>query len=1232
MGGYGPMMDVKVLYTLDTSPHHTMVARLGYRIPVQVVVPTPLSPLDANGGHYARQVRFGRVPLKACLSAVCMASPELMPDDKRDYIIYAVDPEETFRAQQQTTPPRASVRQPSFRDQSDAGPSKLASSSPVRPKESIFVGKGFFNWALEEQGEGDTTVSGRVRSDGRSVRYENGREYEEDINILEVVIKLKESQARNKDRHVSLVRNISSHAEPPSRNAPLRASRMPSQLALHSEPDYPTSCDTDMNRDRRLGQAVPVRVRPSTPAALQSKAPATASEQTITAMAAAAASNPQALQLLSILQSLQQRSAQSAPEPAQQAQLETLLQQVAMALVPAQPAADSTSVAESTDEGKKGAKRGLTNKGSRTPANEVDDSVSAADASHASEDHKICYNCGAESASTWRNLQLPAGSLVNHPNAERPARRSDRSMSRPEPANGNSSDDNSADDVPRYAGQPGPVETDGETRWSACNPCGIYYVKWKYSRPEYVWRAEHVRKGYKEHTSKVGKRQSTDYETSGSKRVRAAKSPLPDASTSNPSSQNEKETFINKKLLDRKPVWDEALGKYRSRRSIRENPSGNRPGRPKGSGKTGKTARRASLGDNAADSPNASAKKQAEHDFRAPLPPQTKPAQPRTVNFAQSSPIRPSNASRLQSDSALYHLGGMGPLQSPSRDVRFRVPSYLMNSSPGTMMDTLMSEADFDFGSMPSVDMLQTPGTLLGNLGGRAPLRRSPRKNPLGTISGQNPYASPGRVSPTFGKARGGPLLSSNDSPVTRSRTKSGQDVLHPALFSSSDDVSNPEAKSSSTVTSPASPSLKGKSRAKSQAKVSLTRETARRATSAQSDDADEDDSEDNAPEARLVKGPYQTMGGGGSSSREGSVPACPRSPSLARSVRQFARNLSSASIGGSAGGGSPASHWSMQNGRAKLASLDLPPSSPCFDHPTGESNVAPRMDAWGRTASMREMFPTPSELDWPSDGSPAADTKARSGMELVAQDRLQVPSVVRRRPLPATVEDASSSVSGSSPASSEASPDASDANLFDLLEDPYGILAASGFGIDATGALSAVGAGTNAQLTPTHQPTVSADNFNEVQLHKAKEYGNHLNEFHHSGSVGLATHAGGEAGASVQHRPASIASTPNDAASPKTLLTPTLDASFLSSLPPELSSIFASPKKPLPPRIVDILTSPRKPKSVQSPPNATASSPSASGALVPYGFENSIAEADLSALFNNPDIQAMLAEFDTTA
>ncbi len=87
------------------------------------------------------------------------------------------------------------------------------------------------------------------------------------------------------------------------------------------------------------------------------------------------------------------------------------------------------------------------------------------------------------------------------------------------------------------------------------------------------------------------------------------------------------------------------------------------------------------------------------------------------------------------------------------------------------------------------------------------------------------------------------------------------------------------------------------------------------------------------------------------------------------------------------------------------------------------------------------------------------------------------------------------------------------------------------------------------------------------------------------------------------------------------------LDASFRANLPPELSNIFASPKKPIPPQIIEILASPRKPRTPSKGGEMVHYAPGTEGQMMNNGEEQ-----DFTALFNNPDIQALLAEFEAGA
>ncbi|EPQ31353.1 uncharacterized protein PFL1_00688 [Pseudozyma flocculosa PF-1] len=1526
-----PAMDIKVLYTLDSSPNHTMVARVGKPVPVDVVRPAggpPSSPM--HGTHHSSappMTRFGRVTLKACLSAICTASPELIFDRKRDYIIYAVDPEETFRAAQQRSPtgPLRSVGHAAESSKAGAVAAAAAAAESAAPA-AMMVGKGYFRWGLEEEGDGETLVSGKVRSEGIRSVYRDGRMVDESIDVLEVVFNMKETQARSKDQYYDLVRGFGSSSassiEPsPSSAMPMRAERRPyhtahaesrsssRSLQLRSEPDYHQARDRSTippqheQQDQQQKQQRQRQQRPrgssrrslapagdvferttdstsvrghearatslarepspasramQAPSPLQSSASAQqAPAQTTLDLDAVSAVHPGALHLLSALQTLKDRRdqpGQKGPEPQQAQQLGELLTAVAGALglgitsgavtgeavpettaTPQQPvlgSIDAPSVQPGTSEphGSSGAEgkenraaietppatKAASKTGGRarstaaTPASEVvatpaqstagrdtsgdsqGDTVGGGDAADAdsraaSACKNVCYNCGSSRAKTWRAMVLPVGTEINFPASEK------------HPLNWPA-----AEYPTQFAHLPGPIVSDGSCRWTACNSCGLYFLKWDDSRPRHMWDREWKKRMKREQAARdaaATQKRSSSEQADDDARKRVKMSQTDDeavspafstgdgapAGASGPDGdqkasglprtlssacqreaerlecvrlERERKREMNRKSKEKeKQLVRDQNGQLRSRRSVRENPVGRKAGRPKGtcrksmdSAANGSDAMDDSMGGDidmepspvtsvrsspalarsrkpstttatsaagAAATATEKAASAANDDsvFRAPAPPahaakasagaaaaasSTTPAAARsarggaedapagrTVSFAQSSPVRPSISARNASNSSMASNDHPTPFDSPSRDLRFRVPNYLLNSSPGTMMDTLMSEADFDFEELGPSALLSTPGSLIGfgsGLNGTpTPLRRSPRKNPGGTQSDQNPFATHMEpASPSLGQSaralQGAQRLtfSSDESPVTRSRTKSGQGVLHPALFSSSDSPTEgkrSKANSSSNVTSPISPSPRRTAKARSSAnqptaaidggraaKVGM----AARKQAAQSrasgkakllsdglDQDDGDDDDDDAGGEQLTKGPYRGAQG---------------SPA---GISRLSRKA-------------PPTKASGISGAARLSHLDLPPSSPpTFDHPTTESaNFADvEVDGWGRTPSMREMFPTPSDGDWMSEGhvSPTkpADSQASQAAAtapLPADDKLQVaaptsrrpsaspqnavvplpPAHVARRPLPATVEDASTT-SGSSPEDNDSPDQAS--NVFELFDDPYGLLAASGFGIQGNG--------------------MSADAFADVELHRSMEFGHHLNAFTQEGGAGVAAHVAPAGDTTIVARPQTRsqddgaaasssapasqlqitvpASTSSSSSSSNSALpmpmpmpmpsTPSIAgdvASFFSSFPPaELTALFASPGKPkVGAQFVETLLSPRgKGRSSSSSNNCNGNGngngggPSSSLPLVASGGGNRAElstsdQEDIITLLNNPDIQAMLAEF----
>ncbi|WFD33407.1 hypothetical protein MCUN1_000220 [Malassezia cuniculi] len=185
-------MDVKVLYSHDSAPQHTMVARLGRRTAVRVAA----SPITTPRGD----LRLGR------------ASPELVLDQGRDYILYAVDPAESARA---------SPRSPARRTDGQS-PSKSGTGARVQ----VFVGKGFFRGCLEEPGDGASYVTGRVCNDHHSSDAFSSDEDSEGGEVLEVVLRLKDAPRSSREQHDSVMRGINAQtpradAFPPEQTAQL---------------------------------------------------------------------------------------------------------------------------------------------------------------------------------------------------------------------------------------------------------------------------------------------------------------------------------------------------------------------------------------------------------------------------------------------------------------------------------------------------------------------------------------------------------------------------------------------------------------------------------------------------------------------------------------------------------------------------------------------------------------------------------------------------------------------------------------------------------------------------------------------------------------------------------------------------------------------------------------------------------------------------------------------------
>ncbi|PWN17815.1 hypothetical protein BCV69DRAFT_122824 [Microstroma glucosiphilum] len=307
------VMDVRVWYTLESSPHR-MLAPLGRPTGIELLPPMRRSSNttgEMSGATGSATQRFGKVTLKTCLSAICISSPELILDRKKDFILYVVDPEETYKATKRQRAHRASTTQTS---PSVASGSRERDTS--KDPNSIFVGRGFFGWVLEEEGDGDTVVVGKVSSE-RSDRSwdqssDSDQEEEEDdvVEYLDVEIRMKETQAQSREQYFNMLKQFggttkstSAAATPTSsggaKRQPISASspvrQRPTQQISQPGPSRSTTgLSAPTPNSQRSSSPIPP---PQLPAQLP---PGTTSAQ-----------QAQAMQLLALVQALQARQAQN---------------------------------------------------------------------------------------------------------------------------------------------------------------------------------------------------------------------------------------------------------------------------------------------------------------------------------------------------------------------------------------------------------------------------------------------------------------------------------------------------------------------------------------------------------------------------------------------------------------------------------------------------------------------------------------------------------------------------------------------------------------------------------------------------------------------------------------------------------------------------------------------------------------------------------------------------------
>ncbi|UZJ54339.1 hypothetical protein CBS101457_003659 [Exobasidium rhododendri] len=1229
-------MDIKVLYTLDSHPNSTLVASLGRLASVQIVS------LKKKGSNEKGRTHFGKVTLKTCLSAICMASPELMIDRKQDYILYAIDPIESYRASQKGD---------SLDSASTSASTDIASEKGKEAASSAFVvGKGFFTWALAEQGEGQSLVHGRVRAeyddeddeDEEEDRCSSGEEGSDfQGKILEITLRLKAASSTSRDQYFDRVKLFQSTAVPEE------------------------VIDSNASVLDRETQKKPLKRKGSGRDIPQSaSSPVTALERDPSKQSAAIANAPgHQQQLLHLLQALQAQAVSPTLPPGNSTTGEVsapplpttisanqtkeshslsvpsknhpprseAVSNLIRTLTAASPSANTerSPRPEGVSKGTPNDSAGSPILGGLTPGYEVDylsgpspaanikasvpmeSSTSIEVKNEAGADHQdtitsmeariqsrsigsnrskqCCYNCGIRSQRSWRHLVLTNETKISFKEGSE-------------------------------------VYDHGKRFHRACNACGLYFNKYSgVSRPEHVWREAlrlkrelHQRESEKKHGRKCGCSKLEDEmyaegwedctlergkkgELSALARTKQISRTLSDACERDITrrmsfcgefdSDQETETVAGSAPAKRVDNFETARlkdwvkdseGNWRTKRSILENPTNRKAGRPKGI-KTGKGAGRPRDRDRQVPGKSVKAPSMlpTAHEgqdartvgsaqklqamtasspggvFRSSKMQEGEPTKAASLQslLAQSSPVRSSHSLHHQQQQSAKTPG------STFNRARYGAPTYLLDSSPATAFQTVLNEAETDWNA----------------LCGLSP-RRSPRKNPHGTHSGLNPYASLIVASPTTTSRKEGAathamtggdpvdlLKLTSSSPLTRSRVKSGQYQMEDVWFSSEsfgfggsvDGGKNRKATTtgSSALTSPASPSpspahvqgrgvkrkmngeeeherhqlqpgqrtlQRGKDVTSSQAPLSTekARKAARQARQAAAVGVTSEAG--NGMDAAAAAGPF--MG----------VADTNRSHGLEE------HDLDEAGVG------SPTLGRSLR--MSQKSSMPLSGELHSFTLDQSPSRVESMLDFdqdWTRSSSLRELFPTPSPVkQWnhntnsPSNAglwqsptswtvksciSPLKPTtaniaggKAEEKAETIPEQQqhqqqqqqqqqssalapldLNQHQLVRRKPLPATVEDASSSVNSVSSTPMEEEDDyveegeeGGNVNLMDLFEDPYGLLAASGIG-----------------LHNDAQPGLSMEDFESIELFKGVDFTQQLDFFTQMGSHGVAAH-----------------------------------------------------------------------------------------------------------------------------
>lgn len=1068
------------------------------------------------------------------------ASPELILDRSRDYILYVVDPEETYKASQRTS--TSSSRLASQQHSSSRpGPSSSAQSSKDDHSSDIFVGRGFFGWILQEEGDGDTVVVGKITREGHN-HDQYSDEEDESNEYLDVEIRLRETQAQSRDQYFAMLRQLGGGAKDAAAASSLDManesnSPSPEQARKRTTEKAPIAATSPVRPrgEESTGNAafgrpsnapMPLRqpmgslsspLRPSLPMTTLGQANATSTQNQ---------SQTQTLQLLQLLHALQaqQQQHQQVEAPATAAATSTQpLLQVGNSQLQRSISQPQISHNQATTDGNPfsqpsgGLQRSTTmsNLPHQSSQAKLEQSgkqqpESTTTAGRNSEQSLLtCYNCGktGDLKSTWRLVVLSEGEKVKHLHGFECHHYKAKT------------DDVEEQDL--TPGAEGWVKANGISTWRACNSCGLYWIKWKTSRPEGLGQQNRRR------TKPARTREGADGDsTQGEQDELESSSPV--------NGRSEKKGW----KYHMSEIIEDQHGNWRSRRSIKNNPDGKRAGRPKIKDDRGKPLASSNdkRGRRASTQGGSPSGDESIAISRPPQVAQSSPVRPHaernfpweTIGSKHTQPSQPG-PSNWHAPRTTIHAQST-PGITPSRR-RYAAPSYLLNSSPATALDALLSEGDFHLGYNDPSKMLP------GSHGVEGSPRRSPRKNPTGTRDNRNPYASGGSpkakgfnvASPSAGlsltELTKGAATPSFDmdlfntfttfkSPTSSANSRAGQLMIGSSPQSQDDGDDEDEGEERDTtptrelgssgftaVTSPASPSptqnrfVANKTRQMQAAKASsssmllgsspLTRSQV--AVAALDDADDEDDVHDSPSTAR--KG------------RMNSSAACPASPSLGQKRKREA-----------AASGSNKRQTATTPREAHVLTKGPSPSPA---RSLGRRTPQKQTDIFGDT---RNIVPTPRH-----NRSLADFDTARASLSPTQRKLLEVTlatksplknstgplTVAHRKPLPATVEDASSSAASS--------PDGEDLSVFspydhatvesflDMFEDPYGLLEANGIGLPGMSASGGVVNGSNANGTGS----LSVDLFaGGVQLHDRLEFHQHLQNFTEQGSRGTAAFA----------------------------------------------------------------------------------------------------------------------------